>query len=646
MKTPILTWIAAAFLFPLNAQVVESTVPFDEVFAKESSLDSKNSDYSVSVESYLKRMNQLKTNFNADFRSGPKRLDSILQNRYQLAQGVFVAERKSEFVYDATGLHVETQEFANTGGNTWVLDKRELWSQNSANEVQWSTLVLNGIHWDTTEKVLLRYDAAGNVTDYEEYSRVSNGANWSGIIKEQFSVDMNGDVTLHARYSWNATHQNWDGWYKFEFDFSAPGELHFNRNYSWNAGSWVFDSQIEYLYDSMGNIIFYEQFRIEVNTGQFIKMSKREYAYASNGNLIMMSITDGNQTTNQWEPRLKHSYFFNSLGNDSLTLTYDWTTTWVEDYKTEYDYNANNLHSKTTFYQWDQNAWKEVRTEEYSYDAQGREIEFVKKYRDANWNLINTDRETNSYTGSTQIEEIFTWRNNQWWPNKRNTYALNTQNQIIEKLVEHGNYSVAGQYTPKNKHFYSYDGVGNIIEEEIEAFYQGNWIEDSRLEKSFDLNNKQTSRFHVMDVGFWYIISQFEYHTDPNQPISGLTVPHWYSFEEMVTDTFSYELQPNTSNKQDDLHAVFYWSDVLNSADDVHQEELSVYPNPTTKFVTINNLQNSFAVMQLFDVRGKLIKEFQVRPKDKIDVSSLSSGVYLYCIQNGSTTNRGRIIKE
>lgn len=65
--------------------------------------------------------------------------------------------------------------------------------------------------------------------------------------------------------------------------------------------------------------------------------------------------------------------------------------------------------------------------------------------------------------------------------------------------------------------------------------------------------------------------------------------------------------------------------------------EVLIYPNPTTDYVYIKNVEN-VKTIQLFDISGKLVKTFNSSEikEDKITLSNLNSGNYILKIDNVS----------
>jgi len=56
---------------------------------------------------------------------------------------------------------------------------------------------------------------------------------------------------------------------------------------------------------------------------------------------------------------------------------------------------------------------------------------------------------------------------------------------------------------------------------------------------------------------------------------------------------------------------------------------VSVFPNPTTQFINIDDGQERVGTLKLFSLLGKNVKTFDVQSQKKFDVSDLPNGLYL-----------------
>jgi len=84
----------------------------------------------------------------------------------------------------------------------------------------------------------------------------------------------------------------------------------------------------------------------------------------------------------------------------------------------------------------------------------------------------------------------------------------------------------------------------------------------------------------------------------------------------------------------------------LNSAD-VVASNISVYPNPTTDFLTIERKSDLLASFSVYDIRGKKLKTMNSRDRlTKIEVSALSSGFYFIEVRTSHSKKIKRFVKK
>ena len=67
-------------------------------------------------------------------------------------------------------------------------------------------------------------------------------------------------------------------------------------------------------------------------------------------------------------------------------------------------------------------------------------------------------------------------------------------------------------------------------------------------------------------------------------------------------------------------------------------------PNPATDFIQVQ--LNGVATLEVWDIQGKLVLSKDVRNQQRIDVSNMSPGVYVYKVTNSQGVSAGKLIKE
>jgi hypothetical protein len=76
--------------------------------------------------------------------------------------------------------------------------------------------------------------------------------------------------------------------------------------------------------------------------------------------------------------------------------------------------------------------------------------------------------------------------------------------------------------------------------------------------------------------------------------------------------------------------------------------KIKVYPNPSNDILTIEFLENlKIDTFKIFDIKGSLIRTYEVKEKNKIEVKNLEKGIYMYSaiIKNNQNLSGKIIIK-
>lgn len=87
------------------------------------------------------------------------------------------------------------------------------------------------------------------------------------------------------------------------------------------------------------------------------------------------------------------------------------------------------------------------------------------------------------------------------------------------------------------------------------------------------------------------------------------------------------------------------------AVEDVNKQNgISVFPNPTSGFVTIQNTKNSdLKTVEIYNVAGQLIKNFKLNSgtnKASLDMSQLLNGTYILKVKSESENNTVKVIKK
>jgi len=79
-----------------------------------------------------------------------------------------------------------------------------------------------------------------------------------------------------------------------------------------------------------------------------------------------------------------------------------------------------------------------------------------------------------------------------------------------------------------------------------------------------------------------------------------------------------------------------------------NNQEISVYPNPVTDILQINNLLSNAMLLQLTDITGKiLLQQTLVKGHTEISLQSFSPGMYLYRFTDSKGyVQQGKLVKQ
>lgn len=90
----------------------------------------------------------------------------------------------------------------------------------------------------------------------------------------------------------------------------------------------------------------------------------------------------------------------------------------------------------------------------------------------------------------------------------------------------------------------------------------------------------------------------------------------------------------------------YYYSKTKSSAvQSVSDKKWSLYPNPTTDYIKMNGFEG-IALIVIRNINGKAILTKQINGNEKINVSSLSKGIYIVTVTTSEGTLERKIVKN
>jgi len=306
--------------------------------------------------------------------------------------------------------------------------------------------------WNPTSRTVKTYDENKN-------NILTHNADWDGekwVMTSMTRLDII-DHTINGirqvlQASWKCSADSiWIGDQKDTVAYLTDEKLLFRARYSsWSNGNWIPAYKIEYEYDEA-----------QRNTLQ----QRLEW------------------TNGAWVGKYRYEKLYDSAGRELLNASYDgWDTSrqdWVGNSKTTTTYNAAGKKETQTTYRWRGSQWEPLFTNQYGYDANGREVDvIVQMYLFENW--INTNRTLKEYQGNTLVKENeYIWKNNQWVIASRNeTYYDNDAQHKLRREV-HGAWN-NGAVTSFEHYYYMYSCDPCIIRF---VNYDGTELESKTMDK-------------------------------------------------------------------------------------------------------------------------------------------------------------------
>ena len=286
----------------------------------------------------------------------------------------------------------------------------------------------NGTNWVDSSKTEYQYNANNKLDNTIDLTWDAPIANqWNNNYKEMVSYDANNNINETIEQIWNATSNQWDNDYKTNITFNANDNPYLVIGYNWNNGQWNNDFKIDVTYVSA---------------------------------LVINQV-----------------------------ISYNWDTNsnqWLEETKTNYNYNANNKIDTVISEEYDGTQYDLSDKTIYAYDANDMISEIIYQYRDGGqW--VNSDKTTYQVdTNANRVSEISFDFATSWSYNTKIEYTYNTSllmanianpfnqseieyklgfenNPFTNKILHQTNYSYAtGAWSGNDKTTYYYVNTASV----------------------------------------------------------------------------------------------------------------------------------------------------------------------------------------
>lgn len=394
-----------------------------------------------------------------------------------------------------------------------------------------------------------------------------------------------------------------------------------------NIGVWIPAQKIYFTWNAQNLVVKQENFEFDDVLMQMVPSSRESYDYNSNGEMTERVYERYDVSINQWIGDYKMAYTW-SNGQLATSASWYWDgflNQWVSGSRGTYHYLTNGLLDYAIFEYWD---------------------DFTSQ-----WN-IGYKQEITYNTVNLMVIDLYSFYDpsqQQYFPGSKDEYTYHTNGKVSK--VESAFYDTFLMiWTPERRTEFTYDTNANATLE-VASYYSpfdSIWVFTYKQERTFDaLNNMTSEVYYYYDemLTVWEADNKTDYNYDNSAPYASLLVPNTFLeddpevvFRHKITKLDGY-LYDNTMltwlhNMKGDL----FWSTVTIGVEQpALADMINVLPNPATEFLTISGDQHNVSFeLKLTDLRGRTVLKQSVMAGEKIQISHLKPGMYLYQIHLGA----------
>jgi hypothetical protein len=298
-----------------------------------------------------------------------------------------------------------------------------------------------------------------------------------------------------------------------------------------------------------------------------------------------------------------------------------------------YTYDVSNNLKETLAQVWnrDYEQWVNEMRLTYTYNAQNKLIEYVDQMWLGQW--YNYEKVTFTYNEQNNMDEklIQKWYG-QWENSFKYSYVYNLQNNLSEELMQWWGNST---WEILAKYIYIYDVQNKLIEKQEHV-----WNSDSEewriIDKwiyTYDAQNNRTEELYQQWAIEWENEEKMTYSYDENNNANAGVFQKWgndaWHDWNGYLNLYYNKMQSNWNYiNLCKFTATYIKPKEISIQENRVENEIKIYPNPTTGELTIDNGQLTINNIEVFDVYGRKCHVSHVTCHD-IDISHLPIGVYI-----------------
>lgn len=263
--------------------------------------------------------------------------------------------------------------------------------------------------------------------------------------------------------------------------------------------------------------------------------------------------------------------------------------------------------------------WENRKKIAYTYDEVNfSEIELTESFNNGNW--VNERRVVRKFDFDSRLlsETIEEWEQNTWRFTKKTEYYYKSPN--LKGLFNFVWNQINNSWdTVSEKKDFLKPGVG-ILESNLLIKNNSVWTNTERTVFGYNTNGfVDTVIIFQNDSSNWKFKDRNYYTYGPNG-LEAITYQNYWGFQGEWGNWMRRRYEFN--------QALSHNSRINNS--------IIVFPNPANKWVKIK-LEEDKNSIEIYDLKGDLVlNDFSDKGEKELDISKLSSGLYLLRIQNAS----------
>ena len=407
---------------------------------------------------------------------------SILVENYTYANGVQKGSKKEEYTYKGTTTKKTSTIKYKWSNSAWAYNTKAVNDYDAAgNTTETANYSWKNDAWvGSGNRVLKTFDSKKNPIEQINQAWSTEIGNWVNVSRT--TAEYSGSTkTQEASYTW----QNgaWLGTSRSDWHYNAAGKNDTVKTYTNNGTEWIYSARTVNTYNAAGENIMTHASQWDGSKWVLVSMTRKDIILDAAGNqLLSASWKCGSDSV--WIGVSKDTAAYNAAGDMTYRAVYtSWANNdWVPSYKIETTYDDAGNVTFTQRMDWESGAWKGHYRYENVYDAFGR---ITSSAVFNNWNTTTNNWEgtlktETEYNSAGQILTVlnYTWKDNDW---RESDYTM-----------------------------FTYDAAGNVIDQVVQNYSNGTWVNSLRYEKEYQGGQQIKSNDYTWVNGAWQFTRRSE----------------------------------------------------------------------------------------------------------------------------------------